>query len=92
MFAAYDLEVLCEVLQPFGKILAAASSGFHAPISGASSLLREFAGFNEADEFGGGDFEEELVLGLNDSPGTTKGTKISVLQTIFFPSLVRCGF
>ena len=55
---------------------------------GASSLLREFAGFKESC---GGDVEEELVLEFDDSPGTTKGTYFSVLQRMFFPSLVRCG-
>ena len=29
----YDLEVLCQVLQPFGKTLAAVDSSFHTPIS-----------------------------------------------------------
>ena len=33
------------------------------------------------------DAEEEL-----DKPGTTIGTKFSVLQTIRIPSLMRCGF
>ena len=41
---------------------------------GASSLLREFAGFLEVDESCGGDDEEELVLELDDRPETTKGT------------------
>ena len=67
---------------------AASTRQFH----GASSSLREFAGFNEVDESCGGDVEEELVLELDDSTGPTKGTKFSVLQGIFFQSLVRCGF
>ena len=33
------------------------------------------------------DAEEEL-----DKPGTTIGTKFSVLQIIRIPSLMRCGF
>ena len=33
------------------------------------------------------DVEEEL-----DKPGTTIGTKFSVLQIIRIPSLLRCGF
>ena len=33
------------------------------------------------------DVEEELV-----KPGTTIGTKFSVLQIIRIPSLMRCGF
>ena len=41
---------------------------------GASSLLREIAGFNEVHESCGGDVEEELVLELDDSPRTTKST------------------
>ena len=32
--------------------------------------------------------EEELV----DNPGTTNGTKLDILQTIFLPFLMRCGF
>ena len=40
-------------------------------------------GVFEVDE----DPEEEL-----DKPGTTMGTKFSVLQIIRIPSLMRCGF
>ena len=35
-----------------------------------------------------GNLEEELV----GKPGTTIGTKFSVLQIIRIPSLMRCGF
>ena len=35
-----------------------------------------------------GKLEEEL----GDEPGTTIGTKFSVLQIIRIPSLMRCGF
>ena len=42
-----------------------------------------FIGVREVDE----DAEEELV-----KPGTTIGTKFSVLQIIRIPSLMRCGF
>ena len=42
-----------------------------------------FKGVREVDE----DAEEELV-----KPGTTIGTKFSVLQIIRIPSLMRCGF
>ena len=42
-----------------------------------------FKGVREVDE----DAEEE-----NDKPGTTIGTKFSVLQIIRIPSLMRCGF
>ena len=36
--------------------------------------------------------EDDLAPELEHSPGTTTGTKFSVLHRIFFPSLVRCGF
>ena len=52
---------------------------------GASSLLHELAGFNEIYESCGGDVEEEIVLGLDDSPGTTREARFSFLQRIFFP-------
>ena len=42
-----------------------------------------FIGVRKVDE----DAEEEL-----DKPGTTIGTKFSVLQIIRIPSLIRCGF
>ena len=42
-----------------------------------------FIGVRKVDE----DPEEEL-----DKPGTTIGTKFSVLQIIRIPSLMRCGF
>ena len=42
-----------------------------------------FTGVREVDE----DPEEEL-----DKPGTTIGTKFSVLQIIRIPFLMRCGF
>ena len=47
------------------------------------SGLSYFLGVREDDE----DVEEEL-----DKPGTTIGTKFSVLQIIRIPSLMRCGF
>ena len=40
-------------------------------------------GVREVDD----DTEEEV-----DKPGTTRGTKFSVLQIIRIPSLMRCGF
>ena len=43
----------------------------------------DFIGVREVDE----DAEEEL-----DKPGTTIGTKFSVLQIIRIPSLIRRGF
>ena len=45
--------------------------------------LSYFIGVLEVDE----DPEDEL-----DKPGTTIGTKFSVLQIIRIPSLMRCGF
>ena len=42
-----------------------------------------FIGVRKDDE----DVEDELV-----KPGTTSGTKFSVLQIIRIPSLMRCGF
>ena len=42
-----------------------------------------FIGVRKVDE----DAEDEL-----DKPGTTIGTKFSVLQGIRIPSLMRCGF
>ena len=39
------------------------------------------------------DFEEgKLEEELADKPGTTVGTKFSVLQCIRIPFLMRCGF
>ena len=47
-----------------------------------SSLLRMFDGSNEADRSYGGNVEEEVVVELDDSPGTANGTKFSVLQKV----------
>ena len=64
-----------------------------ASVSDASSSLRTPAGLEEVlDESCGGDAEDELAPELDDNPGTTTGTKFSVLHRILFPSLVRCGF
>ena len=38
------------------------------------------------------DAEDELLSGLVDNPGTTRGTTLSVLQMIVFPFLVNRGF
>ena len=35
--------------------------------------------------------EDELLPELTDNPGTTRGTKLSVLQTILFPFFVSRG-
>ena len=56
---------------------------------GTSSLVALSASFlNESCD---SDAEDELLSGLVDNPGTTRGTKLSVLQTIVFPSLVNRG-
>ena len=55
------------------------------------SSLRCKAGLEELDESCGNDVEDELAPELDDNPGKTIGTKCSVLQSMFFPSLVRCG-
>ena len=52
-------------------------------ITGAHIVLSCLIGVLEVDE----DPEEEL-----DKPGTTMGTKFSVLQIIRIPFLMRCGF
>ena len=38
------------------------------------------------------DVEEKALPELADSPGTTRGAKLSVLQIMLFPSLVNRGF
>ena len=61
------------------------------PLSVRSSLSRASVSLDvvvgDEDELGW-ELEEELV----DKPGTTIGTKFSVLQIIRIPSLMRCGF
>ena len=60
---------------------------------GAGSSLRSVARLeNVLDESCGGDVEDELAPEFGDNPGTTRGTKFSVFQRIFFPRLVKCGF
>ena len=39
-----------------------------------------------------GDVEDETLSELVDLPGTTRGTKLSVLQITLFPYLVNRGF
>ena len=39
-----------------------------------------------------GEVGEDEVEELVDRPGTTKGTQFVVLQLIFLPVLMRCGF
>ena len=60
---------------------------------GARSSLRSFAALEDVlEESCGGDVEDELAPEFEDNPGKTRGTKCSILQRIFFPSLVRRGF
>ena len=62
-------------------------------LRGAISSLRSNTGLErELDEFCGCDVEDESLPELEDNPGTTRGTKWSVLHLIVFPSLVNCGF
>ena len=48
----------------------------------APSLLRVFAGSRETDRSCGGHVEDEVVVELDGSPGSTHGTKFSVLQRV----------
>ena len=62
----------------------------------AASPLRSSAGLGDVledvlDESCGGDVEDEAVPEFDDSPGTTRGTKFSVLHSFFFPCLVNRG-
>ena len=67
--------------------------GVSRQFPGAGSSLRFLAGLEDAlDESCGSDIEDELVPELDDNPGTTRGTNISVLHKNFSPCLVRCGF
>ena len=58
---------------------------------GAVPSLRSSAGLDE-EKSCDVDFENELLPELTDSPGTTRGTKLSVLHIIVFSSLVYRGF
>ena len=58
--------------------------------AGCTSFLDIVSAFllNESCD---GDVEDQTLSELVDNPGTTRGTKSSVLQIILFPSLVnRC--
>ena len=57
---------------------------------GTSSLVALSASFLNASC--DGDAEDELLSGLVDYPGTARGTKLSVLQMMVFPSLANRGF
>ena len=57
---------------------------------GTSLLVALTASFlNESCD---SDAKNELLSGLVDNLGTTRGTKLSVLHTIVFPSFVNRGF
>ena len=59
---------------------------------GDSSSLRSVAGLEDVlDESCGIDVEDELAPELDDNPGRTRGTKLSVLS-VFMLCLVNCGF
>ena len=73
-----DLEVLCEVLQPFGNTFPVAVSRNSFDFA---YLLAPMKQIDPAK----GDVEEKVVAELDDSPGTTHGTKISVLQKGLIP-------
>ena len=75
--------IFCDLLQPFGNTFAAVSRNFFAAISRSGSKA--------TDRFCGGHVEDEVVVDLDDSPGTTNGTNFSVLQWVRFPFLVRRG-
>ena len=57
----------------------------------ASTSLRYWAGL-VGDKSCNVDVENELLPKLADNPGTTRGTKLSVLHVIVFSSLVNRGF
>ena len=73
----------------FGWVIGSVSRQF----PGAGSSLRSVAGLESVlDESCGNDVEDELVPELDDNPGTTRDTKLSVLHFIVFPSSVNRGF
>ena len=65
------------------KLLPAASLRQFS--GGSSSLLREFAGFKNLGEPCGDDVEDELVVELDDSPRTTRRTKVLSLASDVLP-------
>ena len=54
-------------------------------------LLRSWAGLVK-DKYCNVDVDDALLPELVDDPGTTRRTKLTVLYTIVFPSLVKRGF
>ena len=73
-----------------------ASSSFRPNTSSedelAAGLLPEKSGISGCNDSADGVVEDELLSELTDNPGTTRGTKLSVLQMILFPSMVNRGF
>ena len=67
--------------------------GVSRQVPGAQSSLRSVAGLEDVlDESCGSEVADELGPEFGDYPGRPKGTKLSVLQRISFPSSVRRGF
>ena len=100
------LYIVCELLQPNRKIsqtvvristaiplcvFIGVSEGVLHHSRGASPSLRSWAGLVE-DKSCDVNVDDELLPELADNPGTPRGTKLSVLHTIVFPSLVNRGF
>ena len=94
------LESIRELLQPLREISQAVSHrllvgfllfgfwvlGGSRRFPDVSSSLLKRAGLEEVlDESCGDDVEDELAQELDDNPGTTTGTKVSVLCKMFFP-------
>ena len=91
-------EMFCELLEPFEKVSQSVSRCSITPlcfyfgclVNRCSFLVpdRHFALLLDLkdvlDESCGGDVQDELVPEFDENPGTTRRTKLSVLQRIFF--------
>ena len=62
-----------------------ATSSLQFPV--APTLLRVFAGSKEIDRSCGGDVEDEVVVELDDSPGTTKRNEVLGFAESLLPVL-----
>ena len=51
----------------------------------AAAVLPDAGDASGPNDSGDGVVEDELLSELTDNPGTTRGTKLSVLQIILFP-------
>ena len=87
------------ILQLFLWILAAGfpKSSLFVPLllsdTGFSRYLFSlFADIDSCEEDGEGVDEDAGEEELEDNPGTTNGTKLDILQSIFLSFLMRCGF